>query len=1052
MSQIHILDNQDHTILDYITAKNIISDDHKKSKEDTLETYNFITFADKRFSEFLEKRNRVVIPDEDDTLREFVIFEAAKYRDTEGYKARVYTHASYLELKKASILYPDAHEGTASQLGGRALNDTGWQMGIVESKGTRTLTIDSHTNPFAFLKRIAKEFDLELRFRVEHDGNKIIGRYVDLLEQVGEWRGREVEFGKDLDGIERVEKQDIVTALLGLGPEDEDGNRLEVLVEDEDALKRWGRLDEHGNLRHLIEPYEIQSSRTEMTESEARQYTRTALNKRLDTQVTYETTIIDLENVPGMENKKIRFGDTIKIKDTKFVPPLYLEARVFEQTRSIKSKAKKNIKLGDYIEHTEEEVNAIWKQLQSEIRKRVSKYEMMEYTYDKLTIDDKDEQTYEDGKTFAEATGVKAEENAKDYADEQDEKLESSVKDYADDVSEEHAESALSQAKQYAVAKEVYEIEMEKIADDIEDRAPLEYVDGEFKVIKDDLDKFDTEIEKKADGDTVYTISEVNNMINNTVSVTKYEEDMDGIVSDIESQGTRIGQNEKTIGLKADESYVDSVENSLETKIGNVEVKADEIEISVSEVKTDLDDVDGRVEKSEGRIEVLTDEVSLKASSSSVDSLEDRVEDAESELKVLPGEIKLKADASKVDGIDDRLGSAEVIIDGLESEIKLKADLVDIEGMLRAVDLEVRKDLKFGGELVGPSGTFGKVTVDEGDIIFKDPVTDSKYSIISKRNLIKDHSFEMVLPDWDKENADSYKYNWVDIKSIEDREFAFWETKGKPKVTHALDRSDAPNSFPLFGIQAAVVRSGDYIRQYFNDGIGSGVELTFSAYFKRQWNQAPGQPRIEIDFIRHHDDGSFSRERLLNDEFPTVPNDYTPVRHSSTFTIPNDVGPYDEVDLKLSGVANNDNWVQVDGVQLVEGSMPTTYDPEDGVHQIVKGNYIPELQPDALWVGDLFLMDVHTIEPSKKLNDCSRGWILQWQRYDGGKKDNNYQFTHIPKATLRNGEGNGHRLTMYRGGLLVEKYIYISDRKIVGREKNGRDNNRQLSLTGIYEY
>src|SRR5699024_1531943 len=76
-------------ILDYITAKNIIEDNHKKSLEDTLETYDFITFADKRFSEFLEKRNRIIIPDEDGSLVEFVIFEAVKYKDSEGYKAQV---------------------------------------------------------------------------------------------------------------------------------------------------------------------------------------------------------------------------------------------------------------------------------------------------------------------------------------------------------------------------------------------------------------------------------------------------------------------------------------------------------------------------------------------------------------------------------------------------------------------------------------------------------------------------------------------------------------------------------------------------------------------------------------------------------------------------------------------------------------------------------------------------------------------------------------------------------------------------------------------------
>lgn len=697
-------------ILDYITAPNIISDDHKKSLEDTLETYDFVTFANKRFSEHLEKRNRIIIPDEDDSLIEFVIFEAHKYKDTEGHKAQVFANASYLELKKASILYPDnGYTGSASQHAGRALNDTGWQVGIAEGKGTRKLTINNHTNPYEMLKRIAREFELELKFRIEHDGNKVTGRFVDLLERVGQWRGREVEFGKDLDGIRRVEKQDIVTALLGLGPEREDGTRIEVLVTDEDALQRWGRIDEHGNLNHLIEPYEIQSERSEMTYNEARQYTRTALNKRINTQITYETTIVDLEEVPGMENKKIRFGDTIKIKDTTFNPPLYLEARVFEQTRSIKTTAKKDIKLGDFIEYTEEEVNAIWEQLKKQIQNRVSFYEMAEYTYDKLTIDDKDETVFEDGKTFAEATGIQAREDAKAFAVEEDSKIKLDVEQYADTVAEEKANSALEQAKMYAVAKTVYENQMEQIASDIADRAPIEYVDGELRHAIDNLEIGGTnliieseilhdtrflddgilesysgtwttgkisidgashitystngkhefkivgfwdendeiippryvntnpnvkevtlevpqgavytrfysrdyesgyfqvekgtkatdwspapedvfsEIEKKADGSTVYTIEQIDNKINNLVSVTQYTTDMDGIVTKLESHGTRIGQNEHAIGLKADASYVDNVENELTRKIGNVEVTAEGASITASEVRADLD-------------------------------------------------------------------------------------------------------------------------------------------------------------------------------------------------------------------------------------------------------------------------------------------------------------------------------------------------------------------------------------------------------------------------------------------------------------------------------
>src|SRR5690625_4521180 len=360
---IYIVHGQDNTILDYVTPKDIISDTHRKSLVNNLETYNFIGFLQRSYSSHLEKRNKIIIPDEDGSLVEFIIFEVLKYRDTEGYKVQTYAQGSYLELKKANIIEPSTFTGTARQHGGLALNGTIWEIGVVESSRTITISFSDYTNPYEYLKRIASEFDLELSFRVEHDGSRITRRVVDLVERRGDWRGREVEFGKDLEGIERKETEDIVTALLGLGPEDEDGNRLEVLVEDEDALQRWGTEGPNGELQHLIEVYEVQSDRMDMTEEELRRYTRTALNKRINTQVEYKATSIDLENVPGMKNKITRFGDTIRIKDTTFVPPLHLEARIFEQDRSIKVQGKKTYKLGDYIDYTEEEVNALWNQI-----------------------------------------------------------------------------------------------------------------------------------------------------------------------------------------------------------------------------------------------------------------------------------------------------------------------------------------------------------------------------------------------------------------------------------------------------------------------------------------------------------------------------------------------------------------------------------------------------------------------------------------------------------------------------------------------------------------
>src|SRR5699024_12840989 len=80
-AQIHVIDGQSDQgiILDYITAKDIIEDEHKKSFKETIETYDFRTYADRSFSEHLAKRNRLIIPDDDGAIREIDTLERTVY-------------------------------------------------------------------------------------------------------------------------------------------------------------------------------------------------------------------------------------------------------------------------------------------------------------------------------------------------------------------------------------------------------------------------------------------------------------------------------------------------------------------------------------------------------------------------------------------------------------------------------------------------------------------------------------------------------------------------------------------------------------------------------------------------------------------------------------------------------------------------------------------------------------------------------------------------------------------------------------------------------------
>src|SRR5690606_995307 len=68
-------------------------------------------------------------------------------------------------------------------------------------------------------------------------------------------------------------------------------------------------------------------------------------------------------------------------------------------------------------------------------------------------------------------------------------------------------------------------------------------------------------------------------------------------------------------------------------------------------------------------------------------------------------------------------------------------------------------NVKFGGSLEGASGTFGEVTAIDGDFFFQDANSQTKYGIITKTNLIIDHSFELAVPT-DNVTSGGYFTSW----------------------------------------------------------------------------------------------------------------------------------------------------------------------------------------------------------------------------------------------------------------------------------------------------
>lgn len=371
---IHILDMKSENIVATIENKEqaplFWNDTHLQQLKDNIETFDFTMQANVPAAENVTKRNRVIIPDEDGFFREFII-EAAQQLSNKT--KEVYTSASFSELAKQKILNPVTLNGqTVISAGEYVLQGTEWKLGITEFSGSRTIEFPEHINALKAIRDVANIFELELRFRVEIKGNRIIARYVDMIQRVGNVTGKEIVLGKDLIGVTRKEHSaDIVTALLGLGPEKEDGTRLTVIVEDKEALERWGR-----NGRHLWDVYSPETSDLDMTLERLTDLTEAALKKRVNTVVEFEADAASIEHIFGFSHERVRLGDTNRLKDTSYSPALFLDARIISVERSISDPSQKKFILGDFIEYTEEEIMKTFKALKAVLQQKASEQEV----------------------------------------------------------------------------------------------------------------------------------------------------------------------------------------------------------------------------------------------------------------------------------------------------------------------------------------------------------------------------------------------------------------------------------------------------------------------------------------------------------------------------------------------------------------------------------------------------------------------------------------------------------------------------------------------------
>lgn len=359
---IHVL-NFNSEIIDFISQDDsaIIRAEHTRSKEDKSELLN-ITLLSERAEHFKE-RNRVIIQEPNGAYKEFIINRL----EEEGQYLEIECDASYVEdIGKAKPIPAGKFtKMTVNEALSETLKDSGWEVGLCEYGGIKSMSWTSVRTPHEMISQLTTTYKLEPDYVIEIKGNEVVSRKVNMIQPKPLFEGKEIIYGKDLISMKRtVDMSEVKTALFAFGPEKDDGTRISTVVVDDEAQQQF-------NLpkRYLWGIYEPESDDQDMTLDRLLTLSKTELNKRKSSALSYEIDAFDLEK--EYPHEIIRFGDIVRIKNPDYTPSLYAESEVVGFVHELISDDL-TWQFGNVIEYKEDDLLKYFRSRMEEIEKKLN--------------------------------------------------------------------------------------------------------------------------------------------------------------------------------------------------------------------------------------------------------------------------------------------------------------------------------------------------------------------------------------------------------------------------------------------------------------------------------------------------------------------------------------------------------------------------------------------------------------------------------------------------------------------------------------------------------
>lgn len=257
-------------------------------------------------------------------------------------------------------------ETTAADALGEALKGSRWKVGKADETELKPCYFYDNSR-IECISKILDTWDVELQYRITTAGNKIIGRYVDIVRQRGEDTGRRYVYGSNaLEVVKEESQAGLYTAVIprGKGEEKEDtggfGRRINI-KEVTWSKAKGNPLDKPKDQEYLEIPemtdkfgYPDGSARFKVVVYSDVEKPEDLIQKAYADLVANSRPLVEFKS-QIRETDPLNLGDTVGIirRDLN----IFYKTRVFKVTRDIKAGVTTAVELGDNITKTQADFN-----------------------------------------------------------------------------------------------------------------------------------------------------------------------------------------------------------------------------------------------------------------------------------------------------------------------------------------------------------------------------------------------------------------------------------------------------------------------------------------------------------------------------------------------------------------------------------------------------------------------------------------------------------------------------------------------------------------------